>query len=228
MSWPTGLGPCSPRVVLARCMVATSCPRVVNPNCKHRALALHLSLGPPRSLSVHLPRSCHERSSSRAEHRHCSLLPTPATLMQPLASPCPPLSRARAPSSLTHLSLCLASLSLALCRARSPWPSKAPSRHCYSAVPNHRRHSRVHYRLRLIVIHLTHMLAGPSIARAPPPPCRTAVSRRRTWPNHLGPSRAKPRAPVDASGDGDASTPLQRRQRALFRPQPRAPATSPL
>jgi hypothetical protein len=181
-------------------MVATSCPRVVNPNCKHRALALHLSLGPPRSLSVHLPRSCHERSSSRAEHRHCSLLPTPATLMQPLASPCPPLSRARAPSSLTHLSLCLASLSLALCRARSPWPSKAPSRHCYSAVPN----------------------------RAPPPPCRTAVSRRRTWPNHLGPSRAKPRAPVDAPGDGDASTPLQRRRRALFRPQPRAPATSPL
>jgi hypothetical protein len=29
----------------------------------------------------------------------------------------------------------------------------------YSAVPNHRRHSRVHYRLRLMVIHLTHMLA---------------------------------------------------------------------
>jgi hypothetical protein len=32
-------------------------------------------------------------------------------LMQPLASPCPPLSHARAPSSLTHLSHCLASLS---------------------------------------------------------------------------------------------------------------------
>jgi hypothetical protein len=123
MSWPIGLGPCSPHVILARCMVATSCPRVVDPNCKHRVFALLLSLGPPRSLSVHLPHSCHERSSSRAEHRHCSLLPTPATLMQPLASPCPPLSRARAPSSLTHLYLCLASLSLALYRARSPWLS---------------------------------------------------------------------------------------------------------
>jgi hypothetical protein len=40
MSWPTGLGPCSPRVILARCMVATSCPHVVNPNYKHRALSL--------------------------------------------------------------------------------------------------------------------------------------------------------------------------------------------
>jgi hypothetical protein len=57
-----------------------------------------------------------------------------------------------------------------------PWPSKTPSRFCHSAVPNHRRHSRVHYRLRLIVIHLTHMLARAkhrqSAAAAMPHGCK--------------------------------------------------------
>jgi hypothetical protein len=44
--------------------------------------------------------------------------------------------------------------------------------------------------------------------------CR-GLGRRRTWPGHLGPSRAKPRAPVGAPGDGDSSTPLQRRRCGL-------------
>jgi hypothetical protein len=67
---------------------------------------------------------------------------------------------------------------------------------------------------------------GPSIAGAPRHRRCRGLGRRRTWPGHLGPSRAKPWAPVDAPGDGDASTPLQRRRRALFRSEPRAPMTS--
>jgi hypothetical protein len=44
--------------------------------------------------------------------------------------------------------------------------------------------------------------------------CR-GLGRRRTWSGYLGPSRAKPRAPVGAPDDGVASTPLQRRRCGL-------------
>jgi hypothetical protein len=80
MSWPTGLGPCSPCVIIARCMVATSCPRVVDPNCKHRALSL-CSLSPCLQFSMAEQPS---RASPLPLHHRCSCVTAATATSLPL------------------------------------------------------------------------------------------------------------------------------------------------
>jgi hypothetical protein len=111
MSWPIGLRPCSPRVILARCMVATSCPRVIDPNCKHRAISLC-------SLSPCLQFSMAEQPSGASplplHHRCCCCFTATAP-----ASPLLLLRRCRCSCAAATTA---APLPLLLCCSSSPVP----------------------------------------------------------------------------------------------------------